>query len=101
MAISAVTSRSRFETASTSPKSSSWMPGGESGASASSAPSPNRDVTTTPTEVSRSMPRALPRPAMPAAAAPAPTAPPAISGRPSSDAPTSPGNMPCDRLSAL
>jgi hypothetical protein len=77
------------------------MPGGVAGISASSAPRPNIEVTTTPTEVSRSMPRTSPSPAMPPAATPAPTAPPATIGSPSSEAATSPGNMPCERLSAL
>ena len=53
-----------------------WTPGGESGESASSAPSPNKPVTTTATAVSRPMPGTRPTSAIASAATAIPGIPP-------------------------
>ena len=90
----AASPRSRFVTARTSPNSSPWIPGGDAGESASSAPSPNRVVTTTATAVSRPISGTRPTSAIASAAAASPTPPPTSSGTPVSAATTRPGKSP-------
>ena len=74
-----------------SPKSRFWMPGGESGERASSAPRPKNPVTTTATAVSRPMPGTRPTRAIARAATAIPGIPPTRIGMPARAAITKPG----------
>ena len=75
----------------TSPKSSDSIPGGEAGASASSAPRPNIVVTTTATAASRLTPATLAASAIATAARTIAGAAPKSSGTPAIEARTRPG----------
>ena len=75
-----------------SPKSRLWIPGGDSGESASSAPRPKNPVTTTATAVSRPIPGTRPTRAIASAATAIPGIPPTRMGTPARAAITSPGN---------
>ena len=92
--------RSESEGARMSPNSRLWIPGGESGESANSAPRPKKPVTTTATAVSRPMPGTRPTSAIAMAATAMPGIPPTRIGTPARAATTRPGKRAWERDSA-
>ena len=88
------------ETLSGLPKSSSPRRTGTSGESASSAPAPNRVVTTTATAASSLISVRLDTAAIASAAPARPAAAPSPSGIPASEASTRPGSIECEIDSA-